>query len=108
MFDANVGSSQEEGKRLKEIIYQDNLACEESSNIIANEFQGLLDSLTNWLGLSQVAFAISFLVVVGFLLEKGRVSLDNEDMNQLFNFWGVMISHLGCKKRIFSKTCQRT
>ena len=96
--DVNVGSSKEEAKRLNELMHQANIACEESSNMFTPEFQDLLNSLKNWLGLSQVAFATPTLVVVGFLLDKARVKLLDVDMDQPLNFWGVIIACPGCKK----------
>ena len=45
--DINVGSSKEEAKRLNELMYQANIACEESSNIFTPEFQDILNSLKN-------------------------------------------------------------
>ena len=99
-----MGLSQEEEKFLDEIMCQSNISCEELSKKFTVEFQDLLDSLANWLGLSQVAFATTTLVVVRFLLEKVRVSLDDVVVDQPLNIWGVIIAFPGREKTLTHKS----
>ena len=92
------GMSEDEANELNVLVHVANMECEKANNMFTPKLQSLLDKLSGWLSVSQLAFACPIFSVASFVMSKAEVKIAEKKMSQHLNFWTVVLACPGCKK----------
>ena len=80
------GMSEDDAKNLNDLVHVANVECEKANNIFTPKLQSLLDKLSGWLSVSQLAFACPIFSVASFVMSKAEVKIAEKNMSQSLNF----------------------
>ena len=92
------GMSEDEANELNVLVHVANMECEKANKIFTPKLQSLLDKLSGWLSVSQLAFYCPIFSVSSFVMSKAEVKIAEKKMSQPLNFWTVVLACPGCKK----------